>query len=378
MNKTLLKGNAMTNDKQPDVHPLSGTHINQGSFDAAADAYEAEYNAAHQPVAVDGWVLVPVEPTNAMVEAAELDACGRLLADDIADAYSAMLSAAPNPPSAPVQQSVPSDEWQPINTADLTDDLVWLFDGVDSIEGPRTLEHDDYDRFAYWTPVTWPSTRSVRSTSPLLDKNDQKEGEKVEFLLDGARFKLSFHQDECPHCGEMLDDYIVRPLEQYREELNGQWVALVPAENDRHLKFTAKPPQPPAEAGEGAVAKIIRNASGQITMQRPNGDYFDISKYIGATLYTSQTTATQAAVAAAMRECAEICMRVASSAGTNPIHCHGEILAAIPAEATAALRELMVEVVADVWQRSVGVKCRLNNVVKEDLRRIVDAYIERD
>lgn len=29
------------------MHPLAGQHINQGSFDAAADAYEAEYNAAH-------------------------------------------------------------------------------------------------------------------------------------------------------------------------------------------------------------------------------------------------------------------------------------------------------------------------------------------
>lgn len=28
-------------------HPLAGLHINQGSTDAAADAYEAEYNAAH-------------------------------------------------------------------------------------------------------------------------------------------------------------------------------------------------------------------------------------------------------------------------------------------------------------------------------------------
>ncbi len=28
-------------------HPLAGMHINQGSMDAAADAYEAEYNAAH-------------------------------------------------------------------------------------------------------------------------------------------------------------------------------------------------------------------------------------------------------------------------------------------------------------------------------------------
>ena len=31
-------------DEQP--HPLAGQHINRGSMDAAADAYEAEYNAA--------------------------------------------------------------------------------------------------------------------------------------------------------------------------------------------------------------------------------------------------------------------------------------------------------------------------------------------
>jgi hypothetical protein len=31
-------------NEQP--HPLAGQHINQGSMDAAADAYEAEYNAA--------------------------------------------------------------------------------------------------------------------------------------------------------------------------------------------------------------------------------------------------------------------------------------------------------------------------------------------
>ncbi len=28
-------------------HPMSCLHINQGSLDAAADAYEAEYNKAH-------------------------------------------------------------------------------------------------------------------------------------------------------------------------------------------------------------------------------------------------------------------------------------------------------------------------------------------
>jgi hypothetical protein len=52
------------------------------------------FKAALQSQSPEEWKLVPVEPTNAMVEAAELDACGRLLADDIADAYSAMLAAA--------------------------------------------------------------------------------------------------------------------------------------------------------------------------------------------------------------------------------------------------------------------------------------------
>ena len=32
---------------QEQQHPMSGLHINQGSMDAAADAYEAEYNARH-------------------------------------------------------------------------------------------------------------------------------------------------------------------------------------------------------------------------------------------------------------------------------------------------------------------------------------------
>jgi hypothetical protein len=326
MNKTLLKGNAMTNDKQPDVHPLSGTHINQGSFDAAADAYEAEYNAAHQPVAVDWWVLVPVEPTNAMVEAAELDACGRLLADDIADAYSAMLSAAPTPPSAPVHQSVPPGLIEALR------DYQFQIDEDGTNIGVNRQAVDEAVKIL-----------TALSTSPSLDKNDQKEGEKVEFLLDGARFKLSFHQDECPHCGEMLDDYIVRPLEQYREELNGQWVALVPAENDRHLKFTAKPPQPPAEAGEGAVAWLATSDDGELHLGFDRQDlYRDVLRiYTMQPLYTSQTTATQAAVAAAMRECAEIAEAYREVTDGQSMYIADKIRSSIPAEATAALRELM-------------------------------------
>lgn len=34
--------------ERKESHPLAGLHINQGSMDAAADAYEAEYNAAQE------------------------------------------------------------------------------------------------------------------------------------------------------------------------------------------------------------------------------------------------------------------------------------------------------------------------------------------
>lgn len=40
------------------------------------------------------------------------------------------------------------------------------------------------------------------------------------------------------------------------------------------------------------VAVIKRNESGQITMQAPDGNHFDMSKYVGATLYTTPPTTT--------------------------------------------------------------------------------------
>lgn len=38
----------LEHEASQEPHPLAGLHINQGSMDAAADAYEAEYNAAKQ------------------------------------------------------------------------------------------------------------------------------------------------------------------------------------------------------------------------------------------------------------------------------------------------------------------------------------------
>jgi hypothetical protein len=152
--------------------------------------------------------------------------------------------------------------------------------------------------------------------------------------------------------------------------------------------------QPPAEAGEGAVLYMARNlhsSSYATSRSKAECELFlaqSALKNDGVegeviALYTSQTTATQAAVAAAMRNALDSFAYILDNPQVFVEAKDWVTLAkdraanSIPAEATAALRELMMEVVADVWQRSVGVKCRLNNVVKEDLRRIVDAYIER-
>jgi hypothetical protein len=73
--------------------------------------------ALSQPAAVEGWKLVPVEPTEAMLDdghealddqhhTGRFGECHGLNWSDAEKCYRAMLSAAPAPPSAPVQQSV--------------------------------------------------------------------------------------------------------------------------------------------------------------------------------------------------------------------------------------------------------------------------------
>ncbi len=55
--------------------------------------------------------------------------------------------------AAPEQAGNP---WQHIDTLPYSDDLVWLRKG-DSIEGPRVMSTDDYDRFFEWAPCEPPS-----------------------------------------------------------------------------------------------------------------------------------------------------------------------------------------------------------------------------
>lgn len=80
--------------------------------------------------------------------------------------------------------------------------------------------------------------RAMLAAAPQPEPVD---GKPVEYLLDGARFKLSFQEIECDECGTESPYVLVTPLDQYANELNGKWVALVPAENDRHLHMTPPP-----------------------------------------------------------------------------------------------------------------------------------------
>jgi hypothetical protein len=116
--------------------------------------------------------------------------------------------------------------------------------------------------------------------------------------------------------------------------------------------------QPPAEAGqhscknseaikEGAVAIVVGvSMLGGDDMAKHVQSLPGKSYQIGDLLYTSQTTATQAAVAAAMRKCAEIAnkYRIEGDGGEFDagMDCAAngiaeELAALIPAEANAAL-----------------------------------------
>jgi hypothetical protein len=119
--------------------------------------------------------------------------------------------------------------------------------------------------------------------------------------------------------------------------------------------------QPPAEVGEGAVAWLLdhvpnhgmrmiattKEQADRIMNMRGEKPY-DICIPLGP--ITSQTTATQAAVAAVMRKCAEIatCNGVGTRVFEQTIA--DEILAAIPAEANAALEAYVQEKCMEVAQ----------------------------
>lgn len=61
----------------------------------------------------------------------------------------------------------------------------------------------------------------------LARLNTEKEA-GVPYLCNGTRFKLSFFAHGGTRC-----------FDSYRDELQGKWVALVEADNDKHMKYAA-------------------------------------------------------------------------------------------------------------------------------------------
>lgn len=101
---------------------------------------------------------------------------------------------------------------------------------------------------------------------------------KTNFLLNGARLKLSFQEVECDVCGHVNGEYVCRPIDQYAEELQGAWVALVPAENNRHLSMEA----PTLQATIAQQAERIKELEAAIKRMRTAGGKNEFQKAFDA------------------------------------------------------------------------------------------------
>jgi tRNA A37 N6-isopentenylltransferase MiaA len=151
----------------------------------------------------------------------------------------------------------------------------------------------------------------------------------------------------------------------------------------KESKMTEQNKQLPAEAGEGAVAEIIvmedfETGEDVNTIQCLGYDLIKNLRH-GDKLYTSQTTATQAAVAAAMRKCAELVRtQVVWNESVAP-DCFAEaILASIPAEANAALEKICTEVAEKCFALGYATHGYFDgDAAGDDLRAIVASVIEK-
>jgi len=91
----------------------------------------------------------------------------------------------------------------------------------------------------------------------------REAAQSVDFLLGGTRLKLSFQQEECESCGAASTHFRTVPMDQYAEELQGRWVALVPAENDVHLKMQKMTPNAGGNATERSEGRVDHNVGRQ-------------------------------------------------------------------------------------------------------------------
>jgi hypothetical protein len=68
----------------------------------------------------------------------------------------------------------------------------------------------------------------------------------------------------------------------------GMGMKVEPARNNPYRTTTPRPQPAPVQE---PVAKIVRNTAGQISIQTPEGNSFDMSKHIGAVFYTTPPAA---------------------------------------------------------------------------------------
>lgn len=95
--------------------------------------------------------------------------------------------------------------------------------------------------------VTW---KTLLTGTPLYTAPPSlQSAQPVDYLCDGARFKLSFDEKGKTHM-----------LSGFKAELQGQWVALVDATDNRHMKAVA-PVAAPKREWQGLTDKEINECA---------------------------------------------------------------------------------------------------------------------
>jgi hypothetical protein len=133
-------------------------------------------NEQAEELAGMGWKLVPVKHDERLITAmaiAHENSTAHDLIGPMEDAYSALISAAPTPPIAPVQQSV-EEAW-----------VEWK----KSPESLKTVQIAGYEWAEHFALLFTAGYKAALSSSPLLDKNDQ---------ADAGKWRIEYDNDTGP------------------------------------------------------------------------------------------------------------------------------------------------------------------------------------
>lgn len=92
----------------------------------------------------------------------------------------------------------------------------------------------------------------------------------INFLVNGTRYKIR-------HQGYYGCSIVGLP-----EDLNGQWVALVDATDDKHLQCTAPPSKPWVSLSDERIAEIVREAAKGSAINRDGSTSHRVARAIEA------------------------------------------------------------------------------------------------